>query len=133
MGVYLLIIASVSIKQFLSNQWTFLFFQFFKFLLYLKVDAYYRGVYFIYDNEWRSSHLCQFSGFLSTLSSELSVFILTYITIDRYLAIVFPLRLKRDFKQTVIIILIIWLVCFLIASIPLFKFGNYFDHFYGEF
>ena len=96
-----------------------------------QVDAYYRGVYFIYDSNWRSSRLCQFSGFLSTLSSELSVFILTYITIDRYLAIVFPLRLKREFKETILIMLIIWLVCFLIAAIPVFKL-NYFDHFYGK-
>ena len=63
---------------------------------------------------------------------NLKVFILTYITIDRYLAIVFPLRLKRDFKGTVSIILIIWFVCFLIASIPVFKL-NYFDHFYGKY
>ena len=96
-----------------------------------QVDAYYRGVYFIYDSDWRSSRLCQFSGFLSTLSSELSVFILTYITIDRYLAIVFPLRLKREFKETFLIVLMIWALCFLIAAIPVFKL-NYFEHFYGK-
>jgi len=50
MGIYLLIIASV--------------------------DAYYRGIYFIVDASWRQSSLCHFAGFLSTLSSEFSVFAL---------------------------------------------------------
>lgn len=41
------------------------------------VDIYYRGVYSVYDSAWRSSKLCAFAGFLSTFSSELSVFTLT--------------------------------------------------------
>lgn len=46
-------------------------------LLIALVDCHYRGVYFIHDSAWRSSKLCAFAGFLSTFSSELSVFTLT--------------------------------------------------------
>lgn len=69
MGVYLLTIASV--------------------------DVYYRGVYSLYDVTWRTSSGCQLAGFLSTFSSELSVFTLTAITLDRFLVIAFPLKLRR--------------------------------------
>ena len=46
-------------------------------LIIAAVDVSYRGVYFIYDVQWRTSPLCQLAGFLSTFSSELSVFTLT--------------------------------------------------------
>jgi hypothetical protein len=58
------------------------------------VDSYYRGVYIIFDRAWRSSDLCQFSGFISTFSSELSVLTLTVITLDRLICIIFPLRVS---------------------------------------
>lgn len=41
------------------------------------VDWYYRGVYFIHDSDWRQSSMCNVAGFISTFSSELSVFTLT--------------------------------------------------------
>lgn len=46
-------------------------------LIIAGVDARYRGVYFIHDSTWRSSELCHLAGFISTFSSELSVFTLT--------------------------------------------------------
>jgi hypothetical protein len=46
-------------------------------LIIAVVDAHYRGVYVIHDSAWRSSELCQLAGFISTFSSELSVFTLT--------------------------------------------------------
>lgn len=46
-------------------------------LLIALVDRHYRGVYFIHDSAWRSSRMCALAGFLSTFSSEISVFTLT--------------------------------------------------------
>ena len=63
-------------------------------LIIAVVDSYYRGVYIIYDRSWRNSDLCRFSGFISTFSSELSVFTLTVITLDRLVCIIFPLRVR---------------------------------------
>ncbi|KAG7156036.1 G-protein coupled receptor GRL101-like 7, partial [Homarus americanus] len=41
------------------------------------VDLQYRGVYAAYELAWRTSSLCRLAGFISTFSSELSVFTLT--------------------------------------------------------
>lgn len=54
-------------------------------LVIASVDAHFRGVYAIRAEEWKNSKLCNTAGFLSTFSSELSVFTLTVITLDRFL------------------------------------------------
>lgn len=59
-------------------------------LIIATVDVYYRGQYFLYDDYWRNSVLCQLAGFISTLSSELSVLTLTVITLDRFISISCP-------------------------------------------
>lgn len=46
-------------------------------LIIAVVDWYYRGVYIVHDSDWRNSTMCNVAGFLSTFSSELSVFTLT--------------------------------------------------------
>lgn len=46
-------------------------------LIVAAVDVQYRGVYSAYELVWKNSFLCQFAGFISTFSSELSVFTLT--------------------------------------------------------
>ncbi|XP_070573185.1 uncharacterized protein [Ptychodera flava] len=94
MGVYLLIIASV--------------------------DMYYRGRYIGYSDEWRHSELCQFAGFLSSLSSEVSVFTLTVITIDRFCCIVFPFKFRRLRLETALqIIACGWIFVGILSFIPL--------------
>ncbi|KAI2798172.1 hypothetical protein BLOT_013290 [Blomia tropicalis] len=96
------------------------------------VDAYYRGIYFIVDASWRQSSLCHFAGFLSTLSSEFSVFALLVITIDRLITITFPFRIyKMRMKDAKLIIAILWLVSILLSGLPLLRF-RYFDNFYGR-
>uniref|UniRef100_T1KE57 G-protein coupled receptors family 1 profile domain-containing protein n=1 Tax=Tetranychus urticae TaxID=32264 RepID=T1KE57_TETUR len=96
------------------------------------VDFTYRGKYFIHDAHWRSSKMCQLAGFISTLSSELSVFTLTVITIDRFLRITFPLRFHR-FKMTNarLVILATWVFTVILAGVPLLDI-KYFDNFYGR-
>ena len=106
MGVYLLIIAGV--------------------------DASYRGHYIIYDLVWRHSSLCKFAGFLSTFSSELSVFTLTLITIDRLVAIIFPLCVKRlRMREARVAMLFLWTVALALSAAPLLP-VEYFDNFYGR-
>lgn len=46
-------------------------------------DVIFRGEYILHERSWRHSWQCNFAGFLSTLSCESSVLILTIITIDR--------------------------------------------------
>lgn len=101
-------------------------------LIIAVVDSYYRGEYIIFDRSWRKSELCKFAGFISTFSSELSVFTLTVITLDRLICIIFPLKLKRlGIKQASIVMPCIWIVVILLSGIPLFGL-DYFDNFYGR-
>ncbi|CAL1535733.1 unnamed protein product [Lymnaea stagnalis] len=106
MGVYLLIIATA--------------------------DTYYRGVYISHDENWKQSGLCQFAGFVSTFSSELSVLTLSTITLDRLICILFPLRRTRlGLRQAIIVMSCIWVLVFLLAVLPLLGF-SYFENFYGR-
>ncbi|KAG8270245.1 hypothetical protein J6590_089721 [Homalodisca vitripennis] len=91
------------------------------------VDRHYRGVYFIYDSAWRSSRYCAMAGFLSTFSSELSVFTLTVITLDRFLVIIFPFRVRRlEMTRTKRLMLLGWLLAALLSALPLMHI-NYFQ------
>ncbi|XP_041362016.1 G-protein coupled receptor GRL101-like [Gigantopelta aegis] len=96
------------------------------------VDSYYRGVYIVHDKFWKESNLCRFAGFISTFSSELSVFTLTVITLDRLICIIFPLKFKRlGLKEASIVMASMWVLVFIISLLPLVGL-NYFEHFYGR-
>ncbi|XP_070571255.1 G-protein coupled receptor GRL101-like [Ptychodera flava] len=71
-------------------------------LIIASVDMYYRGVYVTYDTSWKNSLLCKFAGFLAALSSEVSVYTLTIITLDRFLIIAFPLKFIRIKLKTAV-------------------------------
>nr|XP_046916674.1 tachykinin-like peptides receptor 99D [Dermatophagoides farinae] len=67
---------------------------------------------FIYmlNSNWPFGELfCKVSNFIAILSVAASVFTLMAISIDRYLAIVHPLRPRMSRTATVIIIVIIWI------------------------
>ncbi|XP_050428595.1 G-protein coupled receptor GRL101-like [Adelges cooleyi] len=96
------------------------------------VDWYYRGVYFIHDSDWRQSSMCNVAGFISTFSSELSVFTLTVITLERLLVIIFPFKVRRlQMDCTRMLMAICWLLAIVISVIPLFNI-HYFRNFYGR-
>ncbi|GFY54088.1 relaxin receptor 1, partial [Trichonephila inaurata madagascariensis] len=96
-------------------------------------DTAYRGEYIRHDVSWRHSWKCSFAGMLSTLSSEASIFIMTIITTDRYLSIVYPLMLRR---RTMIFsgscVTVSWILAAAIAIIPSFNLGYFGDEFYGN-
>ncbi|XP_070533608.1 G-protein coupled receptor GRL101-like [Ptychodera flava] len=95
-------------------------------------DTYYRGNYIIHDKVWRQSQFCKIAGFLSTFSSELSVFTLTVITVDRLVCIVFPFRFNRlEFKGAARLMAALWLIVFFISAVPLFGL-SYFTDYYGR-
>lgn len=112
MGVYLLIIA------FKDVQW--------------------QGEYFKHDINWRSRIMCAFTGVLSMVSSEVSVLMLTLITTDRLICIVFPFRVRRMNRALAYIIVVgIWIFGILMSIIPTFGFNYFYDNernvgFYGK-
>ncbi|XP_029633576.2 G-protein coupled receptor GRL101 isoform X2 [Octopus sinensis] len=95
-------------------------------------DTYYRGSYILYDKLWRSSILCHFAGFIATFSSELSVFTLTVITLDRLICILFPFRSHRmGLKEAQLAMLALWIFVFFLSAVPLFGI-EYFKDFYSR-
>ncbi|XP_007889512.2 relaxin receptor 2 [Callorhinchus milii] len=93
-------------------------------------DMKYRGEYNKYAQLWMESVQCRMIGFLAMLSTEVSVLLLTFLSLEKYIVIVFPFsNIKPGKYQTLAIIITIWLVGFIIAVIPLWNediFGNYY-------
>jgi hypothetical protein len=79
-----------------------------------------KGEYFKHDVQWRSGIKCQIAGGISTLSSEVSVMILVFITADRVNSILFEFSGRRlNVKIARIICLCIWIIGFVISFTPL--------------
>ena len=101
-------------------------------------DTQWQGEYFKHDFSWRTGKLCQFAGVLSMISSEVSVAMLTIITADRLVCIVFPFRFKRlSFKRVCFLCTIVWLLGIVISTVPLMGIEYFIDEntgfgFYGR-
>ncbi|XP_040906960.1 relaxin receptor 2a isoform X3 [Toxotes jaculatrix] len=93
-------------------------------------DVKFRGQYNRNALLWMESVECRTIGFLAMLSSEVSVLLLTYLTLEKFLVIVFPFSNLRPGKlQTGVVLASIWLLGFVIAAVPLMDedvFGNYY-------
>ena len=84
------------------------------------MDLRWRGEYFMHDIQWRSGIGCQIAGALSMLSSEVSVLILTIITLDRLISIVFPFKFNRlSYKSVVFSCIGVWIFGVIISVIPI--------------
>ncbi|XP_041808360.1 relaxin receptor 2a [Chelmon rostratus] len=93
-------------------------------------DVKFRGQYNRNALLWMESVECRTIGFLAMLSTEVSVLLLTYLTLEKFLVIVFPFSNLRPSKlQTGVVLASIWLLGFIIAAVPLMNedvFGNYY-------
>lgn len=91
------------------------------------VDATTRGEFRSYGVEWQLSNGCKTAGFLAVLSSETSVFTLTVITVERYIAITHALDItkKMSLKKTAIVMLTGWCFALTVATLPLFEVSDY--------
>ncbi|XP_078349717.1 uncharacterized protein LOC144634555 [Oculina patagonica] len=92
------------------------------------MDLRWQEEYFKHDIEWRSGMGCQITGALSMLSSEVSVLILTIITLDRLISIVFPFKFKRPtYKATVFACTGVWIFGAAISVIPITGISYFYD------
>ncbi|XP_074691059.1 relaxin receptor 1-like [Strix aluco] len=93
-------------------------------------DLKFAGEYNKHARGWMGSLPCQLVGGLATLSSEVSVLLLTYMTLEKYFSVVFPFSHHRaGKKQTVSVLVAIWLLGFSLSIVPLWckeTFGNYY-------
>lgn len=95
------------------------------------------GSYFSYDLKWRSGTVCKLAEALAVLSSEVSVLMLTVITADRLISIVFSLRISRlTLRGAYLICAVVWICGVVIASVPAFGIAYFYNEerkygFYG--
>ncbi|PWA18741.1 hypothetical protein CCH79_00005553 [Gambusia affinis] len=94
-------------------------------------DLKFRGEYNRHAQAWMDSTQCQVIGSLAMLSTEVSVLLLTYLTLEKYICIVYPFHyLTPGWRRTVSILFGIWVFGFVIAFLPLACKGL-FRNFYG--
>ncbi|PIK58158.1 putative G-protein coupled receptor [Apostichopus japonicus] len=94
-------------------------------------DARFGSDYFLHSKEWRDGAICKTIGFIGVLSSIASVLILTIVTLDRFLCVVFPFG-KVHFHSTsaYIAVAVVWFVATVLALTPVLL-ADKLDGFYG--
>lgn len=91
------------------------------------VDASTLGEFRMYAIPWQMSVGCQLAGFLAVLSSELSVFTLAVITLERNYAITHAMHLNKrlSLRHAGYIMSIGWIFSISMAILPLFGISDY--------
>ncbi|KAM4052234.1 relaxin receptor 1 [Anomaloglossus baeobatrachus] len=94
-------------------------------------DLKYRGEYNKNAQGWMDSTQCRLVGSLAILSTEVSVLLLTYLTLEKYICIVYPFRCMKPGKcRTITTLILIWIIGFIIAFLPLSN-EDIFHNYYG--
>ncbi|XP_033735692.1 follicle-stimulating hormone receptor-like [Pecten maximus] len=96
-------------------------------LLLASIDVHTLGEYFNYAILWQNEGGCQTAGFLTVFSSELSIFTLTVITLERWYAISHAIHLTKRLKlrQAVCVMAAGWLYAIIMSMLPLVGISNY--------
>ncbi|XP_040267176.1 thyrotropin receptor [Bufo bufo] len=96
-------------------------------LLIASEDLHTRSEYYNYAINWQTGAGCNMAGFFTVFASELSVYTLTVITLERWYAITFAMRLDRKIRlrHATFIMLGGWVFCFFLALLPLVGISSY--------
>ncbi|XP_052769001.1 thyrotropin receptor-like [Mya arenaria] len=96
-------------------------------LLLASIDVHTLGEYFNYAIRWQNEGGCQAAGFLSVFSSELSVFTLTILTLERWYAISHAIHLNKRLKlrQSVALMALGYTFASVLATLPLVGISGY--------
>ncbi|KAM6171482.1 thyrotropin receptor [Erethizon dorsatum] len=96
-------------------------------LLIASVDLYTHSEYYNHAIDWQTGPGCNTAGFFTVFASELSVYTLTVITLERWYAITFAMRLDRKLhlRHAYAIMVGGWVCCFLLALLPLVGISSY--------
>ncbi|XP_020563539.1 thyrotropin receptor isoform X1 [Oryzias latipes] len=96
-------------------------------LLIASVDFYTRSRYHRYAVAWQTGSGCSLAGVLSVFASELSVYTLTTISVQRWHAIFNAMRPHRKMRlwHAAALMLIGWLLCITAAVLPLVGVNTY--------
>ncbi|XP_069772077.1 thyrotropin receptor [Narcine bancroftii] len=91
------------------------------------VDHFTKNQYYNYAIDWQTGAGCNSAGFFGVFASELSVYTLSMITVERWHAIHFALRLDRKIRlrQAATVMAGGWLLCFTLAILPIVGVSSY--------
>ena len=91
------------------------------------MDASTLGEFRRYAIQWQLSAACEIAGFFGVLSSELSVFTLAVITLERNYAITHAMHLNKrlSLKHAAYIMAAAWTFSIMMAALPLFGVSDY--------
>ncbi|XP_067041831.1 uncharacterized protein [Acropora muricata] len=101
-------------------------------------DVQWQGEYFLHDFGWRSGVPCAVTGVLSMISSEVSVLMLTVLTTDRLICVVFPFKVRRMNRSIAYAVVGgVWVFGTMLAVIPILGLEYFYDKkrsvgFYGK-
>ncbi|XP_005094621.3 uncharacterized protein LOC101853844 [Aplysia californica] len=83
-------------------------------------DHLFRGRYLVEADNWKNSSYCSLAGFLCLMSSEISAITICLVTLDRYLALAFPLtNVNMTQKKARLVVMVTWMTGFMCAGVPL--------------
>ncbi|XP_078144124.1 thyrotropin receptor-like [Centroberyx gerrardi] len=96
-------------------------------LLIASVDLYTRSQYYHHAIAWQTGAGCNLAGALSIFASELSVYTLTAITLQRWHAIFFAMRPERKLRlrHAAVLMLVGWVLCLILALLPVVGVSSY--------
>ncbi|XP_038051156.1 G-protein coupled receptor GRL101-like [Patiria miniata] len=88
-------------------------------LIIAGADVHYGARYFEVSDEWRTSAACKAAGFISIMANEASVFLLVFISVARFMFVVFPFFTNRrlSFKVAKIVVGVVWLLTVILAVV----------------
>uniref|UniRef100_A0AAY4D4M1 Thyrotropin receptor n=1 Tax=Denticeps clupeoides TaxID=299321 RepID=A0AAY4D4M1_9TELE len=96
-------------------------------LLIASVDLHTRSEYYNHAIDWQTGPGCGLAGFFTVFASELSIYTLTTITLERWYTITFAMRLDRKLRlsHAAIVMLGGWVLCLILAVLPLVGVSSY--------
>ena len=88
-------------------------------LIIASADIYFGDNFPMQSETWRSGVTCRIAGAISIISSEASVFFITLMSIDRFIAIRFPYSLRKLRKRSATLVAVAtWTISFVIGTVP---------------
>uniref|UniRef100_A0A8C6RU41 Lutropin-choriogonadotropic hormone receptor n=2 Tax=Nannospalax galili TaxID=1026970 RepID=A0A8C6RU41_NANGA len=96
-------------------------------LLIASVDSQTKGQYYNHAIDWQTGSGCSAAGFFTVFASELSVYTLTVITLERWYTITYAVQLDQKLRRRHAIPIMLggWLFSALIAVLPLVGVSSY--------
>ncbi|KAH9514432.1 hypothetical protein Btru_025235 [Bulinus truncatus] len=96
-------------------------------LLIASVDVHFLGDYFTHAVSWQNDGGCQVAGFITVFASELSVFVLTVITLERWYAISQAIHVNKRLRmrQATCLMFVGWGYASSMAVLPILGVSGY--------